>query len=102
MTMLAQREPMPHHGRRPIPAGMEVPHATPQETDDHRNQRRLVDATPIQVPTASKVIQLVNEITVMTAGIPMHQELAGGVAEHQRRGSECESLLESLAGRSSG
>jgi hypothetical protein len=54
------------------------------------------------VPAASEVIQFVNEVTVMTAGIQMHKELAGRDAEHQRGCGEYVPLLESLAERGSG
>jgi hypothetical protein len=62
----------------------------------------LVDVTPIQVAAASEVIQFVNEVTVMTARIQMHKELAGRDAEHQRACGEYVPLLESLAERGSG
>jgi len=54
------------------------------------------------VPAASEVIQFVNEVTVMTAGIQMHKELAGRDAEHQRACGECEPPLGSLAEHGSG
>jgi len=62
----------------------------------------LVDVTPIQVAAASEVIQFVNEVTVMTAGIQMHKELAGRDAEHQRGCGECKPPLGSLDEHGSG
>jgi len=52
---------------------------------DQRDERRLIDVAPSQVIAARQIVQLVNEISVMPAGIEMNQEFDRGQGGHDRR-----------------
>ena len=55
------------HGGKEPDGGQGITEQRARQPGDHRNQRRLINVTPSQVPAASEVIEFVNKISVMPA-----------------------------------
>ncbi len=81
------------HGGQETDRRKRVAQERPHDPGDQRNQRRLVHVTPIQMPAAGQVIQLVDEIAVMPSGVQVDQKLAGGEAKDYHGGSARQVLL---------
>ena len=80
-------------------AGSESPKSARDEPGDQRDQRRLIHITPSQMPAAREVIQLVDEIAVMPAGVQVDHELARGKAEQLQAAAVKRNQFEEPASR---
>ena len=61
-----------------------LPQHRSHQPGDQRDQRRLVHISPVQMPAARQIVQLVDEIAVVPARVKDAQELAGGNGKHDR------------------
>ena len=95
-TQLARDQAREQHGGRAGQSGQETgwpranrPARTRSSPRDQRDQRRLIHVAPGEVPRAGQVVQLVDEIAVVPAGIEVHREFGGGdERNHQPRADE--------------
>ena len=69
-------------GRNPDSRGRDSPNRCASQPGDRRNQGRLVDVSPGQVPPACQVVELIDEVAVVSAGIEMNQQFRDRCAQH--------------------